>query len=376
MITSIAVNHVAERTQRSKVATVYLYFDYADSLTHLVEALMGSVLRQLTEQTSRTQTVSELKSFRLQNTRNRHLTAHELIACICTISKDFDVVYLFVDALDECPEITRDKLLGRLQDYSTTNARLFLTSRPNFNVNLTIPHALRTDIAASIPDITAFLESEIYKSGRLSRFTARDPELKQHIVSGIVDKADGMFLLASLQIDSLCKKTSPKRIKRLLGTLPTDVFATYDDTFHRIQDQHKEDADLGMKVLSVVFGATRPLEVEELRYALAVDPEESRIDTEALTDLEIILGVTAELITTFQGKVGRTRECLFVRFVHYTLQEYISKSTRSKSSLTFSTLWQRFASPIYLTMSSGARSLVHQRFSVHERRSLRLQTTQ
>lgn len=193
VITSIAVNHVAERTQRSKVATVYLYFDYADSLTHSVEALMGSVLRQLTEQTSRTQTVSELKSFHLQNTRKRHLTADELFACICTISKDFDVVYLLVDALDECPEITRDKLLGRLQDSSTSNARLFLTSRPNVNVNLTIPHALRTDIAASIPDITAFLESEIYKSGRLSRFTAKDPELKQRIVSGIVDKADGMF---------------------------------------------------------------------------------------------------------------------------------------------------------------------------------------
>lgn len=263
---------------------------------------MGSLLRQLAEQTSRTQTTRELKQSYSQNTGNRHLSADDLFTCICTVSKDFDAVYMFVEALDECPENSRNELLARIQDFSTSHVRIFLTSRPHIRINLTILDVLRIDFTASVSDITAFLESEIHKSGRLSRFIARDPELKQHIVNGIVDKADGKFLLASLQINSLCKQTSPKQIKKLLKSLPADVFTTYNDTFARIRDQFKEDADLAMKAILMVFNAKRPLEIEELRHALAVEPQEVAPDIEALTDLEIIFSVTAGLITTFQGK--------------------------------------------------------------------------
>lgn len=323
VLTSIAVNYVSEIARDSSTAIIYLYCDYANPLTHSVKALMGSMIRQLVEQTPHTETVAQIKQLYEQNSKSRDLTADELFKGICTVSKDFDLVYAFFDALDECPEISRNLLLPWLQRYSENNARVFLTSRPNVDVKFSIPGAVRIDIAASAADITAYLESEIQKNARLSRFTARDPDLKSTIVKGIVDKADGMFLIASLQIDSLCKQTSPKQIKTLLSTLPADVFATYDNAFHRIQDQPREDADLGMKVLSLMFGATRPLGVEELRHALAVEPAATGLDTEALTDLEIILGVTAGLITTFKLKIGRSRECLFVRFVHNTLQEYL-----------------------------------------------------
>lgn len=56
-------------------------------------------------------------------------------------------------------------------------------------------------------------------------------------------------------------------VRKTLETLPTGVSATYKDAIERIKDQSDAEADLGMKVLSYVFCAKRPLKVEELRHA-------------------------------------------------------------------------------------------------------------
>ena len=325
VITSIAVNYVAESTRGQDIAIIYIYCDYKDSSTHSVNALLSSLLRQLIEQTPRAESIAELSMILNENAKYRDPTEAELFTWVCTVSKDFNNVYIFVDALDECPELSRDALLLRLEQFSQFGqTRLFLTSRPNIDIKSRLQNISRIEIAASTPDIEAYLHSEIQKSGRLALFVRKDPGLKQDIVDCVIGKAHGMFLLASLQINSLCQQISPRKVRQVLDGLPTGIFATYDNAFSRMLDQPKGDAELGMKVMSLVFCATRPLGLEELRHALAVQSGDCTLDTAAFTEAEIILSTTTGLLSTFA--VDDPNSSAFpteVKFVHYTLQEYV-----------------------------------------------------
>lgn len=325
MLTSIAVNYVAESTRGKDTAILYVCCDYKNSLTHSVNALLGSLLRQLVEQTPRAERIADLSIVLNENAKYRDLTEPELFSWICTVSKDFNDVYIFVDALDECPELSRDALLLRLQQFSQLDQiHLLLTSRLNIDVNSRLQNISRIEIAASAADIETYLHSEIQKSSRLALFVRREPELKQAIVDSVIGKAHGMFLLASLQINSLCQQISPTKVRQALDGLPTGVFATYNNAFNRISNQPKDDADIAMKAISLVFCATRPLGVEELRHALAVQPGDCTLDTGAFTETEIILSTTVGLLSTFE--VDDSKSSAFpteVKFVHNTLQEYL-----------------------------------------------------
>ena len=320
VITSIAVNNITENPGGRRNAVVYIYCDYANALTFSVENLLGSVVRQLIAQTSHARTVAELQAFLKQTTKNRNMTEEEFSSWTETLSRTFDVVYTFVDALDECPEIVRGNLLTRLHLYSQANMRIFLTSRFNVDVTARIPHATRTAIAADSHDITVYVESKIREIDRLARL---DPGFKQHIVERIITQSDGMFLLAGLQISSLGNQTSIKGIRLALERLPTDIFTMYDQTIERIRDQSQENAELGLKVLSTIFSAVVPLQIDQLRHALAVQPGVTVFDFEAVVDLDILLSVTAGLVITYEVE---RHGAYYFRLVHYTLQEYLERN--------------------------------------------------
>ena len=319
VMTSIAINHVTENTGGRRGAIVYVYCDYANALTFSVRKLLGSMLRQLAEQTPQEGNFAKLKIFLEGIAKSREMTEEDIISWTQDFSRNFAVVYMFVDALDECPEIERDRLLTRLGQYSVGNMQIFLTSRFNVNVKERIHHAIRADFAARDHDMAAYVKSKILESRRLVRFTARDPDLESHIIRTIISQADGMFLLAGLQIGALSNQTSTGGVRYALGRLPTDIFTMYDQTLERIRGQSEEDAKLGLRVLSTIFGASRPLKVDELRHALAINQGDTFLDLESLVDLDVVLSVTAGLVVI----AAAGPEMRVFRLVHYTLQEYL-----------------------------------------------------
>ena len=320
--TSMAVNYVTEQTVGRATAITYVYCDYANALTFSVVNLLGSMVRQLVVQTSHAGTIAELKNFLRSTARNRCMTEEDCSLWIETLSRNFDVVYTFVDALDECPEDERNKLLRGLQRYSRGSMRVFLTSRSSVDVKAHVPSAIKAVIAATREDITTYVQSKIHDSGRLARLIDRNPELEWHIVNTICDQAKGMIFLARLQVESLGFQTSARGVWSALERLPTDFFTMYDQAMERIRGQPKGDAALGWRVLSMIFGAVRPLSIDELRHALALKPGDTLLDIQALTDVETLFSVTAGLVTNYTDQKGK-ESC---RFVHYTLQEYFESN--------------------------------------------------
>lgn len=122
-------------------------------------------------------------------------------------------------------------------------------------------------------------------------------------------------------MDSLVSKNTTKAVRKALETMPTTLDATYDEAMKRIQDQTEEDRELAQRILSWVSYASRPLGVEELRQALAVEPGEDELDSENMPDEDILTSVCEGLVT-----IDRTSSV--VRLVHYTTQEYFERMRR------------------------------------------------
>ncbi|CAF9940730.1 hypothetical protein IMSHALPRED_002143 [Imshaugia aleurites] len=108
-------------------------------------------------------------------------------------------------------------------------------------------------------------------------------------------------------------------VRENVNALPTRLFAIYEEDIKRIEEQPEEDSQLAKRALSYIFCAKRPLNVEELRHALAVEVEDTELDETAFPETETLLNISAGLISIDQNSNT-------IRLVHYTLQEYFENN--------------------------------------------------
>jgi len=96
-----------------------------------------------------------------------------------------------------------------------------------------------------------------------------------------------------------------------------DLESVYDQTLERIREQQGDRSRLGMEVLMWASHSERPLRIDELRHALAVETGLTDLDIENIRLENAVLGSCLGLVVV-------DRETLTVRLIHYTLQEYLS----------------------------------------------------
>lgn len=127
-----------------------------------------------------------------------------------------------------------------------------------------------------------------------------------------------MFLLAQLHMDLLVSKTSRKSVRQALYKLPKDLDATYEEAMLRIEHQNDDDRQLAFKVLSWILFAVRPLLLDELRDAVAIEPGMRHLDKDDRHDELLLTSVCAGLVV-----VDQTSQ--FVRLCHYSTEEYLNR---------------------------------------------------
>jgi hypothetical protein len=103
-------------------------------------------------------------------------------------------------------------------------------------------------------------------------------------------------------MDSLVSKTNLQAVRDTLAKLPAGVNDTYDEAMERIRRQDEDDRTLAERVLSWITYARRPLSQEELQHALAVTPEMTDMDSEALVDEVILIDVCAGLVAIDENR--------------------------------------------------------------------------
>ncbi|KAK7967599.1 AGC PKA kinase [Apiospora aurea] len=226
--------------------------------------------------------------------------------------------YSGVGELDECAEGTRAEFLNLLLA-SRSTLRLFFTSRRSVDLHDRLGVSSSIEITASTSDIREYLATGISQNERLSSILQIHPDLRDQIIDTVQIEADGMFLLANLQLTHIGKQNTAKKVRNALCGLPRGIAAFYEQAIQRIADQGEEDSVLAKRTLSLIFGAERSLNAAELLAALSVETGDSELDDENCPNLSTVLGVCVGLVRVDDnsGTIG---------LVHKTLQEYLQEN--------------------------------------------------
>ena len=132
------------------------------------------------------------------------------------------------------------------------------------------------------------------------------------------DRYNSRFLLASLSIDAILQETTIHRRRQKLRAM-TDGLGledAYGATLGRIKGQGGERARLGMAALMWISHSERPLKVNELCHALAVEIGSPNLNVDNVPSM-------GTLLVCCQGLIVVEKESSAVRLIHFTLQEYL-----------------------------------------------------
>ena len=133
--------------------------------------------------------------------------------------------------------------------------------------------------------------------------------------------------MAVLQLEQIWTERTKGKILKALEKLPTKLEETYGDTVNRIKKQAGTDGALGLRILQWVSSAKRPLTVDEIRHALALELDDDDelpddLDRDNLLDPQSLVDVCAGLVM-IEGKRKKSKRET-VRLVHFTAQNYLA----------------------------------------------------
>ena len=156
---------------------------------------------------------------------------------------------------------------------------------------------------------------------RLGRICRKRPDLQERIIPTVVTKANSMFTLAGLYMQTLRACISEGEVEDALDHPPEGYDGFYERNMLRITEESENTraSSLARKTLQWVVHAHRPLSLAELRDALAVDLNKAGFRKAARPDKATILEVTAGMIMIEFDEKN-------VRLNHRTAQEYFDKT--------------------------------------------------
>lgn len=319
ILASAIIDKLERHFTSSNIGLAFIYCNYKERDGQTLTNLIASLVQQLVQRSSTIP--DDVRALYAHHNHQRTRPGFEEYSRILrSLIATFTDVYIVVDALDECDwsNGARMKLIKELQESS---ANLLCTSRHLGDIEQSFANYSRLEIRASDTDVTKFLQARISEEGSLVEFCGRDKTLEGTIVEKIIEKANGMFLLAQLHVQSLATKNTLKRVRKALNDLPEELDEIYNAALERIQNQHKDRSELAMRMLSWITYALRPLKVGEIQHAMAVmdlEPDETCLDEEDLPSEALLITVCGGILTIDQ-------ERNVIRLIHYTTQEYFER---------------------------------------------------
>ncbi|KAJ7773610.1 ankyrin repeat-containing domain protein [Mycena maculata] len=309
VLASLVVDHL-ETPQNKNISVACIYLNHKETKIQILSNLFSGLWRQLVHGKNVGTQAFEL--YKRHSERRTRPPLDDVQDILSTTVAEWSKVYIIADA--EYPEDDQCILLEHLVSKGPT-VNLMMTARPHISPAALLATFHAIEIHANTDDIRQYIDGCLRKSSRLSKLVKAQPELHWEILSKIITSVDGMFLLAKLHISALSTKPTIKAVREALKNLPKDLEETYNDAMNRIDSQNEEDRKITHLVLTWVTNAKRPLSVQELQEALAIEPGATQLDVDNLLDIGIIFSVCAGLV--IQNGSG-------VRLVHYTTQEYLN----------------------------------------------------
>ncbi|KAJ4327744.1 hypothetical protein N0V84_001853 [Fusarium piperis] len=328
-ITSRVIDLVAESlgTRRNHEGFAFFYCNKTEPTRRQALSVLRSFVRQLSSPSSTSGHVHcGLKKLYFESKLNG--SGWTLDLCkkyLIELFNFYPHTTIILDALDECEIEERGLLLDILDWASKSSSRpvkIFISSRPEGDIRQRLAHLPNLEISArnNSHDIEKFIKESADSLGPWSPALERNKTLKEEIIQTLIEKSDGMFQWARLQVDQLRVIEHEKDLRARLGRLPKDLKSSYDEIYQRIQDRHEYSRVRTLRALMWVMASVDPLSTEELLGAIRVDPDAEEIDEPGEVTEEQLLGWCANLL--LQDRT-MSRAITYWRPCHLSVVEYL-----------------------------------------------------
>ena len=292
---------VIEELKRHEAPVVlYFYFRFDDIHKQTLEYAVRALLQQFRARLS-----GNWKRLDLLFSSCAEGRQQPTIESLCTVLREkfqqTEEVWIVLDALDECDEKEgppNQALLSWIESLvqaEESNVHMLVTSRPEHYIDSKIREfandqyiiQLQSDLVND--DIRACVRDRVKEGTGFKRWRQR-PEVQDDIESKLTEKAKGMselsgfnvqmykqliwlrFRWVTCQLDALEKCLDPTQLQRSLSSLPPTLDETYARILRQIPPEHKRNA---IRILQLLAFSKRPLRIEEVVDAIAIDPEGS-----------------------------------------------------------------------------------------------------
>ncbi|KAM4066694.1 ankyrin repeats (3 copies) domain-containing protein [Hirsutella rhossiliensis] len=231
-------------------------------------------------------------------------------------------VWLFVDALDECGE---EGAVDLVQEFESLLQGL--PTGLQFHICFTCRHypilALNCELKICVEDRN---KSDIstYVEARLAKF---DAPTRSAISNLVTTRASGIFMWAHLVVKRVLKLEREgegfKRIEEAVYAIPQGLDELYRNLVGSMNDRLAS-----LKLIQWICFATRPLSLDELRWAMAADadcPHKSLHQCQSAADYAKDSGMMERKVKTLScglAEVVESSNAQVVQFIHQSVKDF------------------------------------------------------
>ena len=315
ILTSTLIEECRSHFANDETFLAYFYCDFREKETQKEEAVLGSLICQLSMQFDTLP--PQLEEFaRMHEVSGGQLTSpslEDLQRLFLGLLEECPSSAIVLDGLDECRQ--RSNIVPLLSNIATSTeykTKVLISSRQEGDLEQTFGKFAHqsTRVHAVDNDIEYYISNSIATKHRLQRL----PEaLQEEIMKGLQAQALGMFRYVQCQIEELDRLRTPRDIRQALKRLPRDINETYARSLDKIEDH---DREVARRALSWLCQAAEPPTLSELAEAAIIEPGMTTLDPD-------MRWFPQDLLDIIGGLISYSAEDDIITLAHHSVKEYL-----------------------------------------------------
>ncbi|EPS38865.1 hypothetical protein H072_7365 [Dactylellina haptotyla CBS 200.50] len=300
--------------------------------------ILQSFIKQMllvSGQTGTPESILEDLEYVVQSSRSLEFEdAMELFFKFARLYKHIRIV---LDGIDECDNHSKGELWRWIDRASTSPdspIAIYISSRNDIEIRDSLQHYPTISLANSQPatELTGYIVEQVSLLKAKGSLKFHNEKLYDKVVEKLTIKSDGMFLWVSLQLKDLCDCATDGEVEETLDQLPIGLYETYERGLKRIfvgSDNPRARVTCE-RVYNWVYHAKRPLTIDELIEAIAVDTDDRQFDPSKIATEDDRWKIIKRCGNLLEYKESDST----VTFFHYTLKQYITEVAKFKGNIS------------------------------------------
>ncbi|CAI6331959.1 unnamed protein product [Periconia digitata] len=252
-------------------------------------------------------------------------------AFLTRIFREFKTAYIVIDGIDELSSNSQRHTLELIADLlsasHSTIAKIFVTSRSQEHP---VRNALKDYKCLDLStvdvggDISTFIVGEMDILMKQNSLLESD-SIRQEVLRALTAGAEGMFLWAKFLLYEIGEALSENDIRQALDNLPKNLSEVYSRIILKTHNKGGVQRIIFLrKVFMWLVCAQRPLHIEELREAVALEKTDAYLHTDRIASGsgDRLVGACENLVTLHEDGT--------VHFTHHTVKQFLcAESTKT-----------------------------------------------